>query len=573
MGLRGRFTLWFSLAALVTIGVAALVTRQVVSQSFQDDFKRTRESADRDATRALRDLGFDVEGTVRALAQDNRDVEGILFELQTHGSIDADSMIGVKRRSEGMMRGSRLDLLFLIDDTGKVLSAPHGAAVGEADEVWRERARQTKGAPYFAREPIDIDGEPRALLVAVSARTVRDKGRALTVVGGRIVRPHLLDGVRQEGRVETRIVDAGGNALVQSGEWTDVEAAPIRLPLPGYDGAAVATLEVAISDAYLSRLQRQVTVAAAAIAAGALLLATLLGFFVARGMTADLHELVSGVEAAARGDLDHRVTARKSDEIGAVATAVNDMMADLKAANERLAVAQRIAAWQEIARRLAHEIKNPLTPIQMSVETLRKTKSKNHPSFEEVFDESTRTVLEEVARLKRIVSEFSEFARMPKPTRKPTDLNEVVTSTTALYKGSHDIVETLAPDLPEIEADRDQLSQVVLNLLENARDAIKVRGDADGGGRIAIETRVTEAGAAVQLVLDDNGPGFSAEVRGKLFTPYFTTKHAAGGTGLGLAIVHRIVSDHDGKITVGDAPSGGARVTIELPVEPRDVSS
>jgi signal transduction histidine kinase len=159
---------------------------------------------------------------------------------------------------------------------------------------------------------------------------------------------------------------------------------------------------------------------------------------------------------------------------------------------------------------------------------------------------------------------------MPKPTRKPTDLNEVVTSTTALYKGSHDIVETLALDLPEIEADRDQLSQVVLNLLENARDAIKVRGDADGGGRIAIETRVTEAGAAVQLVLDDNGPGFSAEVRGKLFTPYFTTKHAAGGTGLGLAIVHRIVSDHDGKITVGDAPSGGARVTIELPVEPRE---
>jgi nitrogen fixation/metabolism regulation signal transduction histidine kinase len=252
-----------------------------------------------------------------------------------------------------------------------------------------------------------------------------------------------------------------------------------------------------------------------------------------------------------------------------VATAVNDMMRDLAEANERLAVAQRIAAWQEIARRLAHEIKNPLTPIQMSVETLRKTKAKQHPSFDEVFDESTHTVLEEVGRLKRIVAEFSEFARMPKPTRAPTDLNDVVAGATALYKGSCDIAETLATDLPAIEADRDQLSQVVLNLIENARDATAGR---DGAGRIAIETRRAAAGDSVLLVIEDDGPGFSPEVRGKLFTPYFTTKHAAGGTGLGLAIVHRIVSDHDGRITVGAAASGGARLVIELPVSPSRAS-
>src|SRR5439155_7780892 len=134
--------------------------------------------------------------------------------------------------------------------------------------------------------------------------------------------------------------------------------------------------------------------------------------------------LVEGSLAAARGDLDHRVTVRREDEVGAVASAFNFMMEDLRTAKERLVIAERIAAWQDIARRLAHEIKNPLTPIQMAMDTLQKTWKKRHPSFDEILEESTTTVLQEADRLKHIVTEFSDFARMPKPDFQRIDVND-----------------------------------------------------------------------------------------------------------------------------------------------------
>jgi nitrogen fixation/metabolism regulation signal transduction histidine kinase len=308
-----------------------------------------------------------------------------------------------------------------------------------------------------------------------------------------------------------------------------------------------------------------VTFLAAILAGAALLAMPLLGIFVARRMTRHLDALVEGAHAASRGDLEHEVPVRSADEIGQVAQALNLMMLDLKDSKERVVMAERVAAWQEIARRLAHEIKNPLTPIQMAVETMRRTRAKNHPSFDEIFEESTTTVLEEAARLKRIVTEFSEFARMPKPEKRSLDLNEVVSSAVTLYTGTVQIEKRLRNDLPAIEADRDSLQQVLLNLLENARDAISSLPTGRDGGRILVETMATRRGKAVALIVEDDGPGFRPEVREKLFTPYFTTKQTAGGTGLGLAIVHRIVSDHGGKIVAMDAPGGGARFVIELP--------
>jgi two-component system nitrogen regulation sensor histidine kinase NtrY len=226
-------------------------------------------------------------------------------------------------------------------------------------------------------------------------------------------------------------------------------------------------------------------------------------------------------------------------------------------------IAERIAAWQEIARRLAHEIKNPLTPIQMAMDTLRKTWKKQHPDFAEILDESTTTVLQEADRLKHIVSEFSDFARMPKPEFGRVDLNEIVRSVTALYVGGEAPVEVkLVDTLPELDADRDQLNQVVLNLVENARDAISKKSN----GKIVVSTRMGDANDRAMLVVEDNGPGVPPDLKDKVFAPYFTTKHAKGGTGLGLAIVHRIVSDHGGRITITDAKGGGAKFAIELPL-------
>jgi nitrogen fixation/metabolism regulation signal transduction histidine kinase len=237
------------------------------------------------------------------------------------------------------------------------------------------------------------------------------------------------------------------------------------------------------------------------------------------------------------------------------------MTRELGDSKDRLIHAERVAAWQEIARGLAHELKNPLTPIQMSVETLRKTWTAQHPSFGEIFEESTHTVLEEVQRLKKIIGEFSQFARLPQPDRRECDLNEIVGGALALYRGAIKVVPELDRALPAVTVDRDQLTQVVLNLLENARDAIASKGSDESVGRIVVKTR-GKAGA-VELEVEDNGPGFEPTLKEKMFTPYYTTKQT--GTGLGLAIVRRIVVEHGGRIDAFSAPGRGARFVVELP--------
>jgi nitrogen fixation/metabolism regulation signal transduction histidine kinase len=197
------------------------------------------------------------------------------------------------------------------------------------------------------------------------------------------------------------------------------------------------------------------------------------------------------------------------------------------------------------------------------MDTLRKSYKKQHPEFPEILEESTRTVLEEADRLKKIVADFADFARMPKPELARIDLNEVIRSALSLYQGgSIQIEQKLAKDLPEIDGDKGQITQVILNLVENSRDAIGNRDD----GRITLTTRKGEANDRALVIVEDNGPGVPPELKDRVFTPYFTTKQTKGGTGLGLAIVHRIVSDHGGRITISDARDRGARFTIELPL-------
>ena len=152
---------------------------------------------------------------------------------------------------------------------------------------------------------------------------------------------------------------------------------------------------------------------------------------------------------------------------------------------------------------------------------------------------------------------------MPKPDLAPLDLGEVVSGALALYQGESPVEHKGTP-VPPIEADRGQMSQVLLNLVENARDAIAGKD----GGTIVVTTRRGDAGDRVELIVEDNGPGVPPELRDRVFTPYFTTKQGRGGTGLGLAIVHRIISDHGGRVVIGAVPTGGARITVELPIKP-----
>jgi two-component system nitrogen regulation sensor histidine kinase NtrY len=222
---------------------------------------------------------------------------------------------------------------------------------------------------------------------------------------------------------------------------------------------------------------------------------------------------------------------------------------------------QRVAAWRDVARRLAHEIKNPLTPIQLSAERMRRHFGGAPEATRALVDDCTTTIVGEVESLKALVDEFAQFARMPAPRAVPANLNGVLTETLALYDGLFKHIEIdrrFAPGLPPVRLDVEQIRRVVINLVDNAIEAM-----ANAPGVITVETQHDAANAVARIVIADNGPGVPPAEREKLFMPYYSTK--GRGSGLGLAIVRRIVAEHGGSIEVGDNTPRGSRFVIELP--------
>ena len=222
--------------------------------------------------------------------------------------------------------------------------------------------------------------------------------------------------------------------------------------------------------------------------------------------------------------------------------------------------AQKVAAWGEVARKLAHEIKNPLTPIQLSAQRIRKAQLKGAPDLERVVDECTAAIVQEVEALKNLVDEFAQFARLPAVNLAPASLHEIIDSTLSLYDGLFpgvSIERRLAPDLPQVRLDRDQMKRVVINLVDNAIEA------TDKKGRVVISTEFDRPQGRVRLGVADDGPGIAPEDRERLFVPHFSTKRR--GSGLGLAIVSRIVQEHQGVIRVEENAPKGARFVVELP--------
>jgi two-component system nitrogen regulation sensor histidine kinase NtrY len=231
---------------------------------------------------------------------------------------------------------------------------------------------------------------------------------------------------------------------------------------------------------------------------------------------------------------------------------------------------QRVAAWRDVARRLAHEIKNPLTPIQLSAERMNRHFGGAPQATRALVDECTSTIVTEVESLKALVDEFAQFARMPAPRAVPANLNTILADTLALYNGLFrqiSLEQHFSSSLPPVRLDVEQIRRVVINLVDNALEAL---GGTQAGPRpdgepprIVIETQHDPANAVARIVIADNGPGVPAADREKLFMPYFSTKKR--GSGLGLAIVRRIVAEHGGSIELGDNIPAGSRFVIELP--------
>ncbi|MGB5923941.1 MAG: ATP-binding protein [Syntrophobacteria bacterium] len=222
--------------------------------------------------------------------------------------------------------------------------------------------------------------------------------------------------------------------------------------------------------------------------------------------------------------------------------------------------AQRMAAWREVARRIAHEIKNPLTPIQLSAQRLRRKYLRRFAEDGKVFEECTRTIINQVDELKLLVNEFSNFARMPAASLSPNDLPEIVEETISLFRESHPatsfVFEQQNP-LPLLDLDREQMKRVMINLLDNAVTAV------DGNGEISVNLSFDEILKIARLEVSDNGPGIPGKDKIGMFEPYFSTKEK--GSGLGLAIVSNIIADHHGFIRVRDNQPRGTTIVVELP--------
>ncbi|MHB8754436.1 MAG: sensor histidine kinase [Candidatus Acidiferrales bacterium] len=340
------------------------------------------------------------------------------------------------------------------------------------------------------------------------------------------------------------------------------------LPLLGPDKNLLGVLFVGSSRHNLVLLERGIHRWALIVGGVALALGILLSWWAAVRVTRPVGKLVAGAKEVAAGDWDARVAIESQDEMGALASAFNQMTGQLVEQRERLVQTERVAAWRELARRLAHELKNPLFPLQITVENLRRAREQNVPDFDEIFRESTEALLAEIQNLKAIVGRFSDFAKMPRPELHPVDVNEMVRGVTRLFEprfiasGEPEIATELHLDekLPLIQADSTLLHRAIGNLVLNAIDAMP------GGGKLTLRTMMHDGG--VRLEISDTGAGLTAEECERLFTPYYTTKQH--GTGLGLAIVQSVVSDHGGRISVTSQRELGTTFRIDLPGRPPD---
>jgi nitrogen fixation/metabolism regulation signal transduction histidine kinase len=275
-----------------------------------------------------------------------------------------------------------------------------------------------------------------------------------------------------------------------------------------------------------------------------------------------IRTLAQAATEIGQGNWDVRVETTGKDEIGKLSLAFNQMTEELLGQRERLVQTERVAAWRELARRLAHELKNPLFPLQITVENLLRARQNSPQQFDEVFRESTSTLLAEITNLKTIIGRFSDFSKMPAPELQAVDLNELVRSVAQLFQAQFDrepngIKAVLRlGDVPQISADPVLLRRVVENLVLNAIDAMPK------GGTLTFLTTTAERFAVLEI--SDTGAGLTPEECERLFTPYYTTKQH--GTGLGLAIAQSVISDHDGKISVKSKKDEGTTFHVELPV-------
>ncbi|MFZ0479138.1 MAG: ATP-binding protein [Terriglobales bacterium] len=610
MNFRKKLLLLFATTVLLCVVVISASVYGTIRRSFEQADQMRAKAVAAQFQSEFQQRGLEVARKVESIAA-SETVQRIALDMN-RGAAESGDSVGDARI---LASQQRLDFLELVDYRGVILSSaqweakfgypePAVLAVAGPETAASETTPPAAVYPteaFLKREELP-DG---ATLGLFAVREARIGERPLYVIGGEKLDQAFLstleipDGTRvllyQNLDAQwnpNSLLDLNGPAagsdkiaplvakvrdtLQPSREvihWTsdsaDAEvfhAVPLTGPNPNKASRQLlGVLLVGSSRRPLVELQRRIVSAALLVGGVGIFVAVLASLWFAARVTRPVESLAEAARRVAAGDLTAKVEVESSDELGELAASFNRMTADLVQQKDRTLQAERVAAWRELARRLAHELKNPLFPLQVTVENLLRAKQKSPEMFEEVFQESTATLLAEINNLKTIVGRFSEFSKMPQPQRRSIQLNDVVQSVLQVFRaqlqsGDREknpiVVHTeLADSLPEISADPDLLHRALQNLLLNAIDAMPQGGD--------LTIRTAAADNRVSLSVADTGSGLTLEECERLFTPYYTTKQH--GTGLGLAIVQSVVSDHGGKISVESTKEKGTAFRIELP--------
>jgi len=617
MSFRKKLLLLFAATILLCVTVISVSVYSTIRSSFEQANQDRANAIAAQFRSEFQRRGSDVARKVESIASSDT-VQRIALDMN-RGATDAGEYVSEARALAGQQQ---LDFLELVDYRGTIISSAQWQAKFGYPEPAIPLAAITDaaslvaagpGGAFLKREELP-DG---ATLGLFAVRVARVGEQPLYLIGG-----ERLD----QGFLSTLDIPAGTRVLLYQNldtKWNSKSLLDLNGPAAGADKIAplvakvrdtlqesqsvihwtsdsadaevfhaipltgpnrtgpnqsgpnqsiasqqpMGVLLVGSSRRPLIELQRQVVSTAMLVGGVGILVAVLASLWFAARVTRPVESLAEAARRVAAGDLGAKVDVESSDELGELAASFNRMTEDLVQQKDRTLQAERVAAWRELARRLAHELKNPLFPLQVTVENLLRAKQKSPEMFEEVFYEGTATLLAEINNLKMIIGRFSEFSKMPQPQRQPTQVNEVVRSVLRVFhaqlrtkdkeKNQIAVRTELAEALPEISADPDLLHRALQNLVLNAIDAMPQ------GGELAIRTATVSDGIEVSVA--DTGSGLTQEECGRLFTPYYTTKQH--GTGLGLAIVQSVVSDHGGKISVESTKEKGTTFRIELPCD------
>jgi two-component system nitrogen regulation sensor histidine kinase NtrY len=590
MTFRTKLFLIFLFTVLASVTAVAWSVARYTRNAFEEMDAQRTEVLVAQFRKEFAQRGEEVAHHVENIA----DAEATLKMAITLTQANADLSLFV-RDANGAAQDQGLDTVDFVRGDGTLISsAQYLARVGYKND-WVTATKDWSATPAFLKRE-ELPNEVALSLTAV--RTQPQVPNTLYVIGGRRLDKKFLAslvlpaGMRallyqnlEPGFFPASLTDSSGEVkeaerfapiieqmqgqpqqTVQTIQWSpdEADAESIHaMPLVGRNKELLGVLLVGSPRREMVLLIRRIQKIAVLAGAGALLVGLLLTWWVSARITRPVEELAEGARAVAGGDWDTRMATRGSDEIGQLAAAFNDMTRTLAAQRERLVQSERVAAWRELARRLAHELRNPLFPLQITLENLQRARALSREQFNEVFQESTATLKAELANLNTIVGRFSDFSNMPTPELQRVNVNEAVRSAVRLFEPQFNAVgrPTITPEyylaepLPEIDADPDLLHRALQNLVLNALDAMP------GGGVLTLRTSTHDN--VVRIEIADSGQGLTPEECSRLFTPYYTSKQH--GTGLGLAIVQSVVSDHGGTISVTSEPGHGAAFHIELP--------